>query len=147
MTTSRLHKHEKLGITFAQLGALLGTRALIAEGYMKHTTTTSYLPVDTVHYINMGVGHCSIGECGSVGCIGGTMALLLGVVGPDRVVGKPYTFSTFMDHHATLRPLFHPPGHRDYGKITKTQMLQAIDNFLKDGKPRWEKILPKRKKR
>lgn len=134
------HLHEKLGISFAELGALLGTRTLIERGLLTHLHPFDFFADDRGHYINMGVTCKQNKHCGSVHCIGGTMALLMGMdphTANDYVAEKEFGSRT-----KGLSALFYPKDF-DYDRITPKQMIAAIDNYLKDGKPRWDTILAK----
>lgn len=148
MTRATLHKHEKIGITFAQFGALLGLRELLKRGYVHYKKAVPPGPglgadyellaekAGSEHIINMGVGCRGNEHCGSVGCIGGTMGLLMGMNADhaDQFVGGA--------DKGPLRKLFYPPRPSDYNSITGKQVVRAIDNFIKyDGDPEWDKIL------
>lgn len=135
-----LLSHNDLKISYAEYGALIATRTMIACGALKFMPRC--VPQANVHGINMGVT-CSVSECGSVGCIGGNMGLLMGMA-PDKA--SHYVLS--MPERRSLHPLFFP--HHDavaadsygiYEDITATQVLAAVDNFLTTGRPKWATVL------
>lgn len=143
-----MKSHEKLGITFAEFGALLGTKALLEQHALKYQGYNAnardglrYVEaVPHTHAFNMNIG-CTAKECGTVSCIGGTMALIMG---HGEVAAVNY-----VDHYHSnsLSLLFFPnedvPSNQlvNYNAITPQQAVIAIDNFLKTGKPKWRKIL------
>lgn len=131
--------HQELGITFAEYGALLGTRAMLVEEVLRFTPEKVTVP--NIHAFNMGIA-CIGHSCGSVSCIGGTMGLIMG---KGRDGADAYTY----EHgYHTLGPLFFPGRDRstvgydvDYNVITPAQAVAAIDNFLNTGKPNWGAVL------
>lgn len=152
---SKLHKHEKLGISFVEFGALLAVRELIRGGYVHHVRKVDAFVWGNVweqvlrkqpsgcHLINMSVTEASA-ECSSVGCIGGTMAMIMGKDDPDLYVKRS---------GGEMRKLFYPPqdgvykNEPEYDDITPKQMLAAIDNFIARGKASWPAVLGLRKRR
>lgn len=129
---AKKHLHERRGVTFQELGAVLGTREMLRLGVLKHSKAN--YPKAGEHTFNMNVA-CNRLDCGTASCIGGTMAMLMG------------RFNTTMDYvqcnrSASLEDLFYPPQYLDWDKATNKVAIQAIDNWLKDGKPRWAKLLP-----
>lgn len=143
--TKTPHLHERLGLTFAQLGALLGVRELLKMEALEFAHRGGYITWEnaihasgSAHLFNMNVA-CRMNEhCGSVGCIGGSMGLLLGMTAPQAT-----TFTETAPYK--LRELFYPKmaKHRyvtvDYDKITPAQAIKAINNFLAGKRP-WEGI-------
>lgn len=74
-------------------------------------------------------------ECGSVGCIGGTMGLIMGKNAED-------SHYYVQNARGNLRNLFFPPrSSAEYEAITAKQMLQAINNFLDTGNADWKAVL------
>lgn len=135
------YDHKKLGISFAELGALLGTRALLAAEALKHTP---YRKTKVgAHLFNMAIICDRDDECGTVSCIGGTMALIMGM---DHDQAEDYV-AGILEGTPTLRPLFYPDhdftdGRAvEYHPITTKQAIAAIDNFLKGRGPQWKKVL------
>lgn len=136
-----MHLHEKRGVTFAELGALLGTRALLTMKGMTHTRACS-VPGGK-HTFRMDIGAQTDNLCGTASCIGGTMGLILFTGAVDRA-------SRFVAEVDGSRPpspfqdLFYPHVvyHSMWYEITPQHAVAAIDNWLKTGKPRWEKVLP-----
>jgi len=138
------HLHEKRGITFQELGALFAVREMLKAQVVTHTADR-YVD-ESGHYVNMNVTCKLNGSCGSIGCIGGTMALIMG---HSEGAADCYV----MAHHdtrgndASLGALFFPPTNRAddaaavYRNITPTQMIAAITNFIERGKPFWKAVL------
>ena len=124
-----MRTHEELGMTFAEYGALLGTRELLRSSLMGHGPDG--FPSAREHTFNMNVC-CITFACGSVSCIGGTMALIMGVCVRDI---RDYVCS-----HEVLRSLFFPSGF-NFNLVTAEQAVAAIDNFLETGAPRWSEVL------
>ncbi len=131
--------HHKLGITLAEWLALLGVREALASGALHHqkrrNTTARHItnwPINgTKHTFNMGL-ICRQEHCGSVGCIGGYMAL---------VTGQNTQVTVRREHpNRELAKLFFPPSRSDYNTITPKQAVQALDNYLTKGKASWHTI-------
>lgn len=128
------HLHERRKITFIELGALLGTRALLAGKHLGHSKST--FARSKTHLFNMGVA-CARTECGTVSCIGGTVALIMGL---DQI--HNYVCHTRSE---SLHHLFFPPeGCLDWNSATPAVAVKAIDNWLKTGHPGWRKLLKRR---
>lgn len=71
-------------------------------------------------------------ECGTVYCIGGFMAMLLGEYPYGFVSGKRDT---------KIHELFMPSNVINWSEITKEQAIKAIDNFIESGDPRWKEVM------
>jgi hypothetical protein len=77
-------------------------------------------------------------NCRTTACIGGHMALLMGHY-PNHYVWR--------GRSDDLYPLFFPKDRDgddlsiEWDYITKEHAVQAIDNFLKDGNPRWNEVV------
>lgn len=149
MGSKNLHLHEKRKIRFVELGALLGVREMLRTGVLAFDGEKECEA--SVHKFHMGTS----GEqysCGTVGCIGGNMAMLMGI--------KPHNYGTYVDERyardnlvdyngnmirsPSLAPLFYPPLGLNWDKIGPKQAIKAIDNWLKTGKPKWNAVLGKR---
>lgn len=133
------HLHDRLHLTFAELGALLATREMLVRGLLVHEEIPDVVPGQ--HTFNMSVP-CRQEDCGTVTCIGGTMALIMGC--------PPGTYVDCSPPH--LRALFYPEpvfqaGVKSYRDITVKQSIMAIDNFLLYGKPRWLDVVKATTKR
>jgi hypothetical protein len=134
------HVHEMRGITFAEYGALLGVCEMLKNGTLNPTTKRS--PAELVkgrHGFNMHVPGCAT-ECASVGCIGGTMALIMGQI-PYDYVG--FSCQHTAPHSETLDELFFPPDDSTpdpWAWIKPAVAVKAIDNWLRTGKPGWAKL-------
>lgn len=133
--------HEKLGITFQELGALLGFHAMLKYGvasWHSYDATTDYSDSDAAmmltrqgqHLFNMGQICKFTAHCGSLGCIGGHMALLMGV--------HPRQY-TDVDRSPILDKLFYPPHPVDfnYNEITAEDAVGVIECFLATGHVDW----------
>lgn len=136
--------HEKRGVTFQELGALLAVREMLKQGLLEHSLERQQLDkIKNKHVFSMGnSGECNT-SCGSIGCIGGYMSMIMH---PD-ITGNLYV-RNYRSHSLNL--LFFPPNEVagwDWEKITPKQAIKAIDNWLATGKPQWEKVIPKRKAR
>lgn len=81
-------------------------------------------------------------SCGTAHCIGGWMYVFL----KPSEVGYHDIWSYVQQGGCTrsqkLKSLFYPQTlNRKWGNITPAQAVRAIDNFLKDGFPRWRKVV------
>lgn len=135
-TTRKRHRHEELGLTFAEYGALLGTRAMLAAGALEFEAGADWVEGNK-HRFSMNVS-CKERDCGTVSCIGGTMALIMGL---SWINASKYVLG--IANVTTLRDLFFPPGfsHDAYEAVTPEQAVQAIDNYLRTGSPQWDNVL------
>ena len=141
--------HRDLGISFAEFGALLGTRALLAAKIVRHTDDRNVGP----HKFDMATG-CRSWECSSVSCIGGTMGLIMfdgntfkandfvyeqcAKCGTDPTVWS----ELFFPGSVSMRRKYVSPNNEwHYERITPNESIKAIDAFL-SGKPR-KSIWPK----
>lgn len=77
---------------------------------------------------NMGtVGLFQSRDCGSIGCIGGWV---------NQELRRHNSDFDFLKAPA----LCYPIEVKDWERITPGQAAKAIDNFLKDGNPRWKSV-------
>ncbi len=143
LDTLRMKSYKELGITFAEYGALLGTRQLLWSGQLTHCETNTDNPPPGQHF-NMDVAGIK-DECGTIACIGGTMAIIMGKVDPS---GDVRTLEGAAQHYVscersiTLDALFYPrENDLSWGRITAEQAVEAIDNFLTTGRPMWHVVL------
>ena len=136
-------EHERLGITFAEFGALLGTEAMLREHNLQHTPVR-YAQDKHSHKFNMGLA-CDFNGCGTVSCIGGTMALIMDMNTREDAQAYVGIGPGEGRHSPALKPLFFPPRERllgvEWDNITPAQALKAIANFKKDRHPRWKQII------
>lgn len=132
--------HEDLKITFSVWASLLATRTMLAEGLIEHDPEVSLCNVPTnKHVFNM--NHAgAVNQCGSVSCIGGTMAIAMGIRDEAEIaqfVQDPPSLA--------LRKLFYPCDDLDMrmemDEITPEQAVQAIDQYLTKGFPDWRSVL------
>jgi hypothetical protein len=141
--------HEVREITFREHLAVLAVRHALETGVLDMHPVLH--PDDVNAFDNKHTFHmsCSMDKahCGSVGCIGGYMALVMGVNSRSYVtdhikwghMAEPEACSP------SLTPLFFPPLGRDWPSATPKVAVKAIDNWLKDGNPRWGDLLPPEK--
>ena len=144
MAKKHIKSHEKLGISFAEYGALLGTRAMLANKaltyvYVRENDMGEYDYEEKLdenrHKFTMGCILESKG-CGTVGCIGGHMGLIL---------GKAHIDDYTADTDNVLNALFYPPHRYNYDKITADYAVKAIDRFMQGHvTDPWNGLLPKR---
>ena len=135
---AKKHLHDKLGITFVELLTLLGVRDALVRGLLVykrgvHESAVAYAAGQS-HVFNMQFCGRLNTECGSVGCIGGYMALAMN----QNMHGY-----TNHDRSHSLEPLFFPPACVDFGRVTTEQAVTAIDRFLAGNKPWVIKNLPR----
>lgn len=134
------HQHQKLGITFAEFGALLGTREMLKLDLI--TNADCPLPLEQAHVLNMNTT-VSVYDCGSIGCLGGHMALIMGLSAGQA---DAYVTNGRCRKHGgavaspALHDLFYPSDIYDWEGITPAMAIDAIDNFLKDGNPHWDDV-------
>lgn len=131
--TAKKHIHEKRGLSFAEYGALLGTREMLRLGAVEDTYECK-LPDDKAHTFNMNVPMIKEG-CGTVGCIGGHMALIMGYSNSEAD-----NYVTNSQYSRPIGKLFYPDSLENWEGITPDMGVAAIDNFLKDGNPRWTDV-------
>jgi hypothetical protein len=129
------HKHEELGLRLPEYIALLGVRALLVNGEVDYEPDC-IRPRDNSHSFNMNItmrrGLTTASECGTIGCIGGYMALTMGIYDMRMLA---------IDYDAPLRPLFFPNCSIHWEHITTDMAVDAIDNFLRDGDPHWQRVV------
>lgn len=130
MTRNRMFMNEE------ELRALSWVRDGLASGKLKHVSDTEQLSDSGTYYaFNMGASHAKEG-CKTVACIGGWMAIRLGL--EDSEI-HDFVYNEFALESPVYR-LFFPIGCR-MGEITPAQAVEAIDNFLEHGAARWELIV------
>lgn len=132
-----MHLHEQRRVTLPELLALLGVRSAIDSGLITGARGRQ------THGLNMNLSYMSIGSCGSVACIGGYMALVLGKK-PERYVAGRYSGLREQGHpdvcSEPLIDLFFPDAVIGWDRITPTHCVQAIDNWLAHGNPLWRRV-------
>lgn len=113
--------------------ALIKVRNGLASGEYVHARSRRSKKGKRV--FNMDVTHS---PCGTAACIGGWMAMDMGMEVGDEVD----LYVCEGGHEEDLYNLFFPDDDfgGSYSLITPQQAVHAIDNFLKDGDPRWEEI-------
>lgn len=130
---------KKLGITQKELNALKRVRDGLREGRYRHVKNCDLRDAksDGRPIFNM-EGSAWNASCGTVGCIGGWMAMSMGM---STLAASDYVHDT---SPAALHPLFFPHGvdlfHWD--RITPKRAARAIDNFIETGDPKWAQVVP-----
>jgi len=152
--SKKQHLHEKRKITFQEYGALLGVRAMLAANALTHDRQRRRIEAAPgEHGFNM-CTKCKMSKCGTVSCIGGTMAFLMGRDpayyvedhNPPSPCGPGVFPRDVRSCSVSLIPLFYPT---EVGKvytwtwIKPAVAVKAIDNWLRTGRPGW-KALKKR---
>lgn len=125
--------HERRGVTYQEMGAFLAVKGMLQEKVLTHARDPWVELKAGDHLINMEVTG-KVKDCGSIGCIGGNMAI---VMGRDPDVYVP------AQRGCVLGDLFYPPDQYVYKRITAAHMLKAMNNWQRTGKPMWKKVLPK----
>lgn len=136
MAADKRSLHEKRGISFAELGALLGTREMLKRGLLvepKPGENREAIARQGAHIFRMRTS-CAVVGCGSVACIGGTMGMVMGLNGNDSMT---YVASR---RSPSLKVLFYPPEALNWNSITPKRAVKAIDNWLAGGDPKWRSI-------
>lgn len=154
-TKRKGYDHEKLGITFQELGALLGTRALLASGTLTHVAlgakTCGYKAVidPSTHDFTMRYALQQEG-CGTMGCIGGTMAMIMDHNGISACTyvengGSPTEDADRIGRYGAMRELFYPPSNTEFNwdRITPAVAVKAIDAFLAGKGVNWKALVVK----
>lgn len=133
--------HERRRVTFAELGALYGVLGMIDAG--EFVPRNNDVPVPGQHVFDMGCAMTPNGHCGTIGCIGGHMGVIMGKsFGEATTYVGGQLFGPSGQHSPALHPLFFPSlSFEKWDKITPRKAGKAIRNFLKDGKPRWAAVL------
>lgn len=142
--------HDELGITFAEQLALMGTLQALKSGLIVDLdpavpnkirslgmTATNHSVAKALshgeHVFHMCFQGAANEECGSVGCVGGYMALAMGLNMIEYVNNQSYDGVTSVArakvprHSTALHKLFYPDrltGHTTQGAI------DAIERFL-----------------
>lgn len=157
MAKRKKHLHERRGITFAELGALLGVRELLKAGLLPFVPVNgpgAYVAQYALrgsHAFNMNIPVQSNGDCGSIGCIGGTMGQLLNLPRVGAVSsGNILTIVRFVQHGGSgdyydkegpMYKLFFPPEGYNWDAITPKHAVEAINNWLDTGRPAWKTVM------
>lgn len=130
---------EELGLTLQEYAALIGVRGLLATKQLTYVSerraVDEHNHFNMCHWIKKGWTECA--PCGSIMCIGGSM---------DWLMGKPIVQgSNFYtrQHDKPIHALFFPEELNVglWNKIKPKHAVQAIDNFLTTGKPKWEEVM------
>lgn len=138
-----MHKHEKLGLTLAEYGALLAVRTLLHNGDI--VQTHAEVAEDGAHGFNMSVIWDTAPHDGTLGDIAGYMGYIMGM-SPAQVRGWALLHAPTNQWSGSLRDeplaklLYPPPGYA-WDHIGASHTVVAIHSFLEYGEPRWELIL------
>lgn len=149
-TGEKIKDHTELGISFREWCALFAAWGVLAHGMLPHTKPHKCDAKPGLHLFNMHVS-CEAGRCGTVGCIGGNMALAMGMD-----VHQSANFVDWSGEHNTRSQgkfyrLFFPRTNDgwlalNWNKIDGIHAAEAIWNFLRTGQPDWDSIIPHLKK-
>jgi hypothetical protein len=139
-TGAYIKTHTELGISFREWAALFSAWGVFANNLLPHTKPYDREVVPNEHLFNMNVA-CEAHDCGTVGCIGGTMGLAMGLnPGETR---KFVDIGGFEESKFKLSRLFYPRYRViDWDKIDGIHAAEAIWNVLRTGEPDWESIVP-----
>lgn len=123
---------EELGLGEAELAAHITVLGMLERGELKHIPEPSYRKRQ--NGFNMSFDGLET-PCGTVACIGGWVAVILG----DKATWG-YVAGPAID--TPRRRLYWPLGGDDVMKtITTSQAAMALRNYLTTGEPRWEEVL------
>lgn len=138
-----MHKHEKLGLTLAEYGALLAVRKLLHSGDI--VQTHAEVAENGAHGFTMSVIWDTTPHDGTLGDIAGYMGYIMGMSSAQvhgwAALYSPTNHSRGSLRDAPLAELFYPPAEYAWDHISASQAVVAIDSFLAYGEPRWELIL------
>lgn len=122
-----------LGITQWEYDGLIKVMKMLRDGSIKHYRDVTQPPIGK--YFNMGCAGMSNG-CGTVACIGGWVWILSGRSVEDAFSSYVVSASQPMGLHQ----LYYPKG-RAWSQITPDEAADAIQEYLRTGKPTWYKEL------
>lgn len=141
----QIKTHVQLGLRYATYVALLGVRELLKTRIVTHNPNVTGARGSALNHhkqdqnlpLRFNMRHvASRADCGTVGCIGGHIALVLGVSHP----------SIFVENAPpALYELFYPEivSSSDWNNITEKMAVKAINNYLYTGRAQWHKVVPK----
>jgi len=120
-----------LKISDAEFGALVKVLGMLERGDLK---TVEYGPPTGPFDFNMSCSGIS-SECGTVACIGGWVAVLMGRKGDDIA-----RYVNDQESDGVLAPLYWPD---EVGALDATapQASVALRNYLTHGEPRWDEAM------
>lgn len=151
--TKKKVDHEALGITFQELGALLGVRGMLESGALTHIAThkashygVSRVVSPTAHEFNM--RHTLLTQgCGTLGCIGGAMALIMNRKPTDYVDALASERGHQMCSVSLVNLLYPDKGiagivdANEWDRITPKVAVMAIDRFLAGKRILWRSLV------
>lgn len=142
-TGKRILTHNALGISFREWSALFATWGVLAHNMLPATRYspihTKIPPVSGAHLFDMGTACAVLGACGTVGCIGGNMALAMGMEEAHAIEFVYWSGSKGTPSAHRFKDLFFP-SPETYPYIGPEQAAEAIWNFLRTGDPQWQNI-------
>ena len=135
----------QLGITAKEYEALLKVRDLLS----KREVLFNMSAIISDKKYHHGYGK-DVHNCGTVGCIGGWMAVIMRnkLDNFDFNKVKCSAIDSVIDyvvdkHSQSLHKLFYPAlVNIEWSEITPSQAICAIDNFMNTGDPDWLSIVP-----
>lgn len=129
--------HERIGLSFPEWIAFIGTREWLQTA--EHNPGRGvFTPIDPhKHEFHMAWA-CLKEGCGTVGCIGGTMALALGK-------DTWHYVNSQQENRPALHRLFYPKLSNgrtpSFRTITPAQAIKAMYNFENTGDANWDDVL------
>lgn len=151
MTTKKYKTHEELGITFREHLAIMGVLTAAKRGVFapSQPCTNTFQAIHGAHVLDMGTS-LHTHACGTVGCIGGHVALLLGERGSTYVMRHDIRRMHDQAAMAPLVLLYFPSvwrkGHwvrrsgSEWGHISLSAIVKAIENFLTGARNPWDGV-------
>lgn len=128
--------HAELGISLGAYNALFEVKHMLASGKIPHGHHCPQSP--RAKRFNM--AYWRVENCGTIGCIGGYTEWVLGrELSEDdadvlNALFYPGTFAAPVNAYGPLAVAI-------LDDVTVEQAVQAMDNFLMTGDPKWESML------
>jgi hypothetical protein len=136
--------HERLRISREEFDALMWVREELASGRLRHVYPDGRYGEHGVGAFNMAEWSDADSDCGTVCCVGGWMSKKMQLSNWQEVklssnkVLAPLFFPNYLEAPQYVEML---AAKKVWLDITPTQAVQAIDNFVENGDPRWAEIL------
>lgn len=138
MSDRKLLTAKQLEITDAEREALLRVRMKLEKGVYRHCITYRQVGDNRAERTDKPLFNMAVAlerhECGQVGCIGGWMAVEMGLEDAEGYVGGQDGDGTCS---AGLYKLFFPPDTKEWSALSVKQAMRAIDNYLSGSKYPW----------
>ena len=129
--------HEGLGISLREWLGLIGMAVALDSGILPMHAQRDRAKGE--HIFNLATVCEHDGHCGTVGCIGGYVGLMMGMGAEDT--------SRYVDTAGLpLSHLYYPNrggAALSSTRVTPKQAAKAICNVLEHGQPRWSEIIPR----